>query len=61
VDELRARIYGADREGKAGLVSGFTASQYPRAITWVRFTDGAGLHWEIDTGLQLRKLDYRDW
>jgi hypothetical protein len=28
---------------------------------WVRFTDDAGLHWEIDNDLHLKKLDSRDW
>ncbi len=46
---------------KAAFVWGFTAARYPRVITWVRFTDDAGLHWEIDTGLHLKKLDHRVW
>ena len=28
---------------------------------WVRFTDDAGLDWEIDTNLHLEKLAQRDW
>jgi hypothetical protein len=62
VPQARATTMPVLKAGhKAGLASGFTASQFPRVITWVRFTDDAGLHWEIDTSLQLRKLDYRHW
>jgi hypothetical protein len=35
---------------------GFDWIQY-----WVRFTDDAGLHWEIDHSLHLEKLAQRDW
>jgi hypothetical protein len=45
----------------AAFVWGFTAALYPRLISWVRFTDDAGLHWEIDTSLHLEKLAKRDW
>jgi hypothetical protein len=45
----------------AGFVWGFTAAQYTRLLSWVRFTDDAGLHWEIYTSLHLRKLKRRDW
>jgi len=27
----------------------------------VRFTDDAGLHWEVDPDLHLAKLDSRNW
>lgn len=45
----------------AAFVWGFTAAMYPRFISWVRFTDDAGLHWEIDQSLHLEKLAARDW
>lgn len=45
----------------AAFVWGFTTALYPRLIPWVRFTDDAGLHWEIDTSLHLKKLNHRDW
>ena len=45
----------------AGFVWSFTAAQYPRLLAWIRFTDDAGLHWEIDTALHLEKLKRRDW
>jgi hypothetical protein len=45
----------------AVFVWSFTAALYPRFISWVRFTDDAGLHWEIDISLHLKKLDFRDW
>jgi hypothetical protein len=45
----------------ASFVWGFTIARYPRFLSWVRFTDDAGLHWEIDTSLHLTRLDKRDW
>lgn len=45
----------------AAFIWGFTTALYPRLISWVRFTDDAGLHWEIDTSLHLEKLAKRDW
>ena len=45
----------------AEFVWSFTAAQYPRLLLWVRFTDDAGLHWEIDTSLHLQQLKHRDW
>jgi hypothetical protein len=45
----------------AAFVWGLTTNLYPRLISWVRFTDDAGLHWEIDTSLHLGKLRERDW
>jgi hypothetical protein len=45
----------------AGFVWGFTTALYPRLKSWVRFTDDAGLHWEIDNSLHLQKLAERDW
>ena len=45
----------------AAFVWGFTAGMYPRLISWVRFTDDVGLHWEIDVSLHLEKLAKRDW
>lgn len=45
----------------AAFVWPFTADEYPNLLTWVRFTDDAGLDWEIDTSLHLAKLKARDW
>jgi hypothetical protein len=45
----------------AGFVWSFSTAQYRRLIPWVRFTDDAGLHWEIDNSLHLEKLAERDW
>jgi hypothetical protein len=47
---------------EAGFVWGFTLVRYPQLESWaVRFTDDAGLHWEIDTSLSLKRLNARDW
>jgi len=39
----------------------FIAKDYPAARIAIRFTDDAGLHWQIDHDLHLEKLDTRDW
>jgi hypothetical protein len=44
-----------------GFVFDVTAGEYPGLLAWVRFTDDAGLHWQIDTDLHLEKLKSRDW
>jgi hypothetical protein len=49
------------RHHRAAFVWPFTVAQHPRLVTWVRFTDDAELHWEIDTSLHLKKLVSRDW
>jgi hypothetical protein len=46
---------------KAAFVWSFTVALYPRFSVWLRFTDDAGLHWEITTDLHLQKLAKRDW
>jgi hypothetical protein len=51
---------------KVGAKGGFIWSPADRPELkwlnfWVRFTDDAGLYWEIDTGLHLEKLAERDW
>lgn len=38
-----------------------TPSDKPEARTAVRFTDDAGLYWQIDHNLHLQKLEQRDW
>ena len=44
---------------KAGFAFSWSAATtYPACV---RFTDDAGLHWEIDKDLHLRKFDHRDW
>jgi hypothetical protein len=60
--QARASTMPVLRAGhKGAFVWGFTAALYPRLLSWVRFTDDAGLHWEITTDLHLRKLPKRDW
>jgi hypothetical protein len=39
----------------------FPVVDHPDALMKVRFTDDAGLHWEIDSDLRLVKLAGRDW
>lgn len=50
---------------RAGLTCGFSfaypAREYPEARHVARFTDDAGLHWQIDQELHLERLDERDW
>jgi hypothetical protein len=51
---------------KAGASGGFIWSSGDKpdlqgSQFWVRFTDDAGLHWEIDNDLHLEKLPERDW
>ena len=45
----------------AAFVWGLTTALYPRLIACVRFTDDAGLHWEIDASLHLVKVVKRNW
>ena len=45
----------------AAFVWGITTAQYTNFSWFVRFTDDAGLEWQIDNLLHLRKLDSRDW
>lgn len=62
VPQARASTMPVLRAGHtAGFVWGFAAAQYPRLLSWVRFTDDAGLYWEITTDLHLEKLARRDW
>jgi hypothetical protein len=50
------------RAGDMGaLVFPVGARKNPDARITVRFTDDAGLHWQIDHDLHLEKLDNRDW
>jgi hypothetical protein len=51
---------------KAGASGGFIwwsgdKPDFQGSQFWVRFTDDADLHWEIDTDLHLEKLPERDW
>lgn len=46
---------------KAGFVWGFTLARYPEIVPTARFTDDAGLHWQINADLHLEKLAERDW
>jgi hypothetical protein len=45
----------------AGFVWDFTTAMWELLISSVRFTDDAGLHWEIDGTLHLEKLAEHDW
>jgi len=45
----------------AGFVWGFTLARYPEIAPTARFTDDAGLHWQINCDLHLEKLAERDW
>ncbi len=45
----------------AGFVWTFTLARYPEIVPTARFTDDAGLHWQIDADLHLEKLAERDW
>jgi hypothetical protein len=54
VPQVRASTMPVLRAGHTGgFVWGFTSAQYPRLLSWVRFTDDAGLHWEVTTDLHL--------
>lgn len=46
---------------KAGFVWGFTLDRYPEIVPTARFTDDAGLHWQINADLHLERLAERDW
>lgn len=47
---------------KGGFIWSFADSPGSKWLQfWVRFTDDAGLHWEIDNLLHLEKLAQRDW
>jgi hypothetical protein len=45
---------------RIGFAWRFTIAPYLFMLE-VRFTDDAGLHWQIDRSLHLQKLDKRDW
>lgn len=57
--ENKAPLVRAGAE--VGFVWSFTIREYPLGDYWVRFTDDAGLHWEITSDLHLEKLKRRDW
>jgi hypothetical protein len=44
-----------------GFKFGFGQRDHPESQVSARFTDDAGLHWQIDNDLHLAKLDNRDW
>ncbi len=47
---------------RGGFIWTLGPERYPEAVRfYVRFTDDAGLHWEISSGLHLEKLAERDW
>lgn len=45
----------------AGFVWAFTLARYPEIVPTVRFTDDAGLDWQINADLHLERLKERDW
>lgn len=52
----RSSTIPALRAGQAAaFVSGFATARYPYLVSWVRFTDDAGVDWEIDTSI------WRSW
>jgi hypothetical protein len=53
------RIYVLRAEQVGVLIFPLDASQ--EAVATVRFTDDAGLHWEVEDDLHLEQLDSRDW
>ncbi len=62
IPQAKASTYPVLTAGsKAGFVFEVTAREYPGLLAWVRFTDDAGLHWEVNTDLHLEKLKSRDW
>jgi hypothetical protein len=46
---------------RAGFGFAYTTREFPRADIAVRFTDDAGLHWQIDHDLHLSPIKQRDW
>jgi hypothetical protein len=47
--------------GKSGFQTSFQVADHGAARMKVRFTDDAGLYWEIDPDLHLARLETRDW
>jgi hypothetical protein len=45
----------------AGFAFPFSIAEYPEPLYTTRFTDDAGLHWQIDPYLHLEKLPSRDY
>jgi hypothetical protein len=45
---------------EASFVFDADTEEYPKARVTARFTDDAGLHWQVDPDLHLEKLDDRD-
>lgn len=45
----------------SGFLVRFDLATHPTARLATRFTDDAGLHWQIDQDLHLERLDSRDW
>ena len=54
MDLLRARNEGS-------FYFAVPTNEHPKATILIRFTDDAGLHWQIDHNLHLQKLPGRDW
>jgi hypothetical protein len=60
VDQAEDTTVALVRPGEgAGFVFIYEAGQYPDARMTVRFTDDAGLHWQINHDEHLEKLDNR--
>ena len=45
----------------SGFLARFDLEAHPETRLATRFTDDAGLHWQIDQDLHLERLDNRDW
>jgi hypothetical protein len=48
-------------KARAGFIFPYDVDRNPDAEITARFTDDAGLHWQIDPDLHLVKLGSRDW
>ena len=57
--EPRVDLVRAD--GTVEFIFPVEAEAHPKARITARFTDDAGLHWQIDPDLHLEKLNSRDW
>jgi hypothetical protein len=57
-EDTRVRLLRAG--SKAAFVFVYDIARHPGAKITARFTDDAGLHWQIDHDLHLQKLDNRD-
>lgn len=55
------RLESLRPSGRAGFECGFPHTAWPDGRLFVRFTDDAGLHWQLDQEHHLERLNERDW